>query len=236
MKVLVSPQCLDEARLLVELGVDIIDVKNPAEGSLGAPLPSVVQEIAQYCNSRGVPASATLGDLPFKPGTAALAAFGLAQLGVRYIKAGLYGSSTRQQATELLSAVVDAAGMVDETIAIVAAGYADYRAFGGVAPHDLLHAASATRCAVVMLDTADKRGGNLVDVLGERALGDFVASAHDANLIVALAGSIGAMHFPVLARLRAEIVGVRGALCHGRDRSQRIDARLAREFLGTAKK
>jgi hypothetical protein len=194
-----------------------------------------VRRITRYCHARSVPTSAALGDLPFKPGTAALATCGLAHLGVRYIKAGLHGLHTRQQATDLLSAVVDAAGMVDETVAIVAAGYADYRTFGGISPRDLVRAAAATHCPIVMLDTADKRAGNLLDISGERELRGFVASAHDANLGVALAGSIEAIHLPILARLRAEIVGVRGALCLGRDRKQQIDAHLASDFLKAAR-
>ena len=44
MKVLVSVISLEEARTVVELGADIIDIKNPAEGSLGAQPPQVIRE------------------------------------------------------------------------------------------------------------------------------------------------------------------------------------------------
>ena len=40
MRLLVSVTDADEARVAVEAGVDIVDVKNPAEGSLGAPAPA----------------------------------------------------------------------------------------------------------------------------------------------------------------------------------------------------
>ena len=39
MRLLVSVVDAAEARLAVAGGVDIVDVKNPAEGSLGAPAP-----------------------------------------------------------------------------------------------------------------------------------------------------------------------------------------------------
>ena len=231
VKVLVSPTCLEEARLLVELGVDIIDVKNPVEGSLGAQPPWVIREIAAYANSHAVPVSATLGDLPYKPGTAALAAFGLAQLGVQYVKAGLHGATMHGQAVDMLHSVQRAVRMADETIALVAAGYADYRQFGGLTPRDLVRAASETRCAVVMLDTADKQGGSLFNVMDANELESFVASARAAGLTVALAGSIGREHVARLRRLGPDIIGVRGALCARRDRTTRIDPRAAREFI-----
>ena len=36
MKVLISPTSLEEAEAVLAGGADIIDIKNPAEGSLGA--------------------------------------------------------------------------------------------------------------------------------------------------------------------------------------------------------
>ena len=43
MRLLVSVTDAEEARVAVEAGVDIVDVKNPAEGSLGAPRPGVIE-------------------------------------------------------------------------------------------------------------------------------------------------------------------------------------------------
>ena len=233
MKILVSPKCLDEAQLLVELGVDIIDIKNPLEGSLGAAVPHVIRDIACYCRSRAVPTSATLGDLPFQPGTAALAAFGLAHLRVSYIKVGLHGARNEEQAIQMLGAVGDAIAMVDSSIAIVAAGYADHRLFDGLSPGELLRAAVHTGCPAIMLDTADKRHGSLFDAMAEPELRSFVVAARQARLLVGLAGSIDARHLPALADLQPDIVGVRGALCTKHDRTQHIDAGSVRRFVTT---
>ena len=41
MRLLVSVVDAAEARLAVAGGVDVVDVKNPAEGSLGAPAPAL---------------------------------------------------------------------------------------------------------------------------------------------------------------------------------------------------
>src|SRR5262245_16149372 len=201
LKVLCSPASLEEARLLVDLGVDIIDVKNPAEGSLGAQPPWVVREIAEYVRSRGPAVSAALGDLPFKPGTAALAAYGMAQLGVEYIKVGMHGTQSYEQAVELLAAVRQAIDMVDQSIALVAAGYADHELVGSLDPIDLVLAASHANCRIVMLDTAYKNRGSIFDLKDEQSLQAFVQCAHEADLIVALAGSISGKHLPELRRI-----------------------------------
>ena len=80
MRLLVSVTDAAEARVAVEGGVDIVDVKNPAEGSLGAPGPGVIERVRQVVPpERAV--SAAIGDLPNLPGTAALAALGAARSG-----------------------------------------------------------------------------------------------------------------------------------------------------------
>ena len=45
MKLLVSVVDAAEARVAAAAGADIIDVKNPAEGSLGAPTPAVIADV-----------------------------------------------------------------------------------------------------------------------------------------------------------------------------------------------
>ena len=105
MQVLISPVSPEEAASILDTGVDIIDVKNVNEGSLGAQFPWRTREVVSLTAPRGIKTSATLGDLPFKPGTAALAAYGAANTGVTYIKAGLHGLNTYEQACEMMDAV-----------------------------------------------------------------------------------------------------------------------------------
>jgi hypothetical protein len=235
MNLLVSAQSVDEARVLIDASVDIIDVKNPAEGSLGAQPPQVVRDIAEYASSRGVPVSAALGDLPFQPGTAALAAFGLANVGVDYVKAGLHGTHTRSQAIELLRAVREAVRMANESVAVVAVGYADYQRFDGLAPEHLVNAAAQTGCSFVMLDTAIKDGRSLFDALCLAEIEAFIAAGRRGGLQVALAGSLNMAHLPALRTLGPNIVGVRGAVCGANGRRGGIDPVKARRFVQAAR-
>jgi len=231
MQVLISPVSYEESASIVDTGVDIIDVKNVNEGSLGAQFPWHTRKVVELTRPVGVKTSATLGDLPFKPGTAALAAYGAAVCGVTYIKAGLHGTTTYEQAFEVMDAVRQAVRMVGNDIDVVAAGYADYRRFNGLNPSDLVRAARDSCSDLVMVDTAIKDGKTLFDAMSVEEMGEFIADAHRAGLRVALAGSIKAEHIPVLVDLAPDIVGVRGAVCEGIDRKTRISPEKTRRFV-----
>ena len=107
MRLLVSPMNIEEARAALSGGADILDVKNPKEGSLGANFPWAIKAVAELAGGR-VPVSATIGDLDYKPGTASLAALGAAFSGADYVKAGLLGVRSAEQAGEMLENIVRA--------------------------------------------------------------------------------------------------------------------------------
>lgn len=69
----------------------------------------------------GIELNAVIEDFDYKPGTASLAAFGAATAGADYIKIGLLKITTRQEAIDLLTAVVKTAKGVDPTKKVVSA-------------------------------------------------------------------------------------------------------------------
>lgn len=232
LKVLISPISLEEAHIVAEGGCDILDIKNVKEGSLGAQSPWVVQEIVQAFKGNGIICSATLGDLPQKPGTASLAAYGVALCGVNYVKAGLHGSKTYADALEMMQYIQRAVRLVSDDILVVASGYADYRRFGGVSCEDVVAAARDSNCDVVMLDTAIKDGQTLLDNMTMDEIREFVDSGHKAGLLVALAGSITEADVGLLASIGPDIVGVRGAVCDSNDRTLGITLERVKSFMG----
>ncbi|MAE66221.1 MAG: hypothetical protein CMJ18_18275 [Phycisphaeraceae bacterium] len=238
MKVLVSIESVEEAASIVEAGVDILDVKNVAEGALGAQAPWRTAGIVDLARPHGVRTSAALGDLDFKPGTAALAARGAASLGVDYVKAGLHSMSTAAHACDMMAAVGRAARMDDGRASVVASvvacGYADWRRFDGLSAGDLVHAAHATQCDAVMVDTAIKDGTSLFDHMSRAEIADFVGAARAAQLVVALAGSINLEHVVALQRIDPDFIGVRGAVCRNDgDRTTTIDPEKTACFCAT---
>jgi uncharacterized protein (UPF0264 family) len=220
LKLLVSVVDADEARAAAAAGADIVDVKNPAEGSLGAPSPSVIAQVRATVPPE-LPVSAAIGDMPNVPGTAALAALGAASSGATYVKVGLWGVSTEGEAVALLGAVRDgAAGAV-----VVAAAYADARrvAPAPLAPELLPRVAAAAGVGVCLLDTAVKDGRGLLEWLSADALGSLVADAHAAGLQVALAGALRAEDLPSVRSAGADVIGVRSAACGDGRRSGPLD-------------
>lgn len=218
MRLLVSPMNIDEARAALAGGADIIDVKNPKEGSLGANFPWAIRAVAELAKGR-VPVSATIGDLQFKPGTASLAALGAASSGAEYVKAGLLDVKTASQAEEMLVGIVRAVKDYDAEKKIVASAYSDYARVGSLSPLLLPPIAAKAGADVIMVDTAVKDGKPTFDFMSELDLHDFIDLGHANGLKVAIAGNIGFGHLELLKRLQPDIIGVRGIVCGGDRRS-----------------
>jgi uncharacterized protein (UPF0264 family) len=220
LKLLVSVVDADEARAAAAAGADIVDVKNPAEGSLGAPAPAVIAEVRAAVREE-LPVSVAIGDMPNLPGTAALAALGAASSGAAFVKVGLWGVSTQADAVALLRTVrAAAAGAV-----VVAGAYADARrvASAPLAPELLPRVARAAGVHVCLLDTAVKDGRGLLDWLSPQALTALVGEAHELGLEMALAGALHAEDLPVVAATGADIAGVRSAACADGQRTGALD-------------
>ena len=232
MKLLVSVESLEEARVAVECDCAVLDIKNPNEGSLGANFPWVLESIMREFPHVECETSATVGDLPHKPGTAALAAYAVASFGLDYVKAGLYESRTYEEAVEMMTVVRQAVRMANPNARAVAAGFADWRRFGGLSTTDLVRAAKTSEVDVVLIDTAVKDGSNLFDNMSLDELQEFVGMCREAGVMCALAGSIKEHHLDDLARIGPDLTGVRGALCSDQqDRTSAIDPVRTRAFI-----
>jgi len=230
IKLLVSPVNIEEAQRSVKGGADIIDVKNPAEGSLGANFPWIIHEISGFSKKEGKEVSATIGDMDNKPGTASLAALGAAFSGADYIKVGLFGVRSKEEAIKMLNAVVKAVKEYDSAKKVVAAGYADYIRTGSVPPSILPEVCELTCTDGVMVDTAIKDGKSLFDFMSLHEAELFVSEAHERGLFCALAGNIGWKDIDVLKRIKPDIIGVRTAVCEN-GRNSSISSKLVSELV-----
>ena len=235
MQVLISPKNEFEAREAVNGGADIIDVKNPAEGSLGANFPWVISAIRELV-PQSIRISATIGDFPHLPGSASLAALGAAVSGADYIKVGLRGSKTQHDAIFLMRHVAQAVNEYDPCIKVVAAAYADYQRACTLNPRSLPRVAQQAGCNVVMVDTFIKDGKGLFDFMDPITCRQFVDEGHKRALDVALAGSIKLADVPILKDIGVDIIGIRGAACSRGDRvAGTIQAENVRHLMTLAK-
>jgi uncharacterized protein (UPF0264 family) len=223
VKLLVSVADAVEARAAVDGGADVIDVKNPREGSLGAPSPAVVRGVRSVVPGN-LPVSVAIGDMPNLPGTAALAALGAARCGASYVKVGLWGTASDEAAVTLLRAVREALDGCGD-VKVIAGAYVDAERVPGrpIPAWRLPRCARAAGVAGCLLDTAVKDGRGLLSWMGPAALAELIREAHADGLEVALAGGLRLDDVASLGETGADIIGVRSAVCHGEVRSGALD-------------
>ncbi len=224
MDLLVSPASAEEAKYA--LSADIIDVKKPSEGSLGANFPWVIAAIKDMTDK---PVSAAIGDYAFLPGGASQGAFGAACAGADYVKVGLMFDGD-EKALEFIQAVTRAVKWKFPEKTVVIATYADYGRVDSISPFDMAPIAAKAGADVAMIDTAIKDGKSLFDHLNEAELTEFTSKNRALGLRTALAGSLKFDDLPVLKRINPEIIGVRGMVCGG-DRSNAIREELVQKAI-----
>ena len=223
MRLLVSVVSAAEARRALAGGADVVDVKDPAEGALGAPAPRVLSEVVAAVGA-AAPVSVALGDDPGLPHTAALAARGAELAGAAYVKVGLRGVRELDHAVALLRAVADA---VSPGTAVIAAAYADAATLDPPAlePASLPELVKRIGIAGVLVDTFVKDGRGLYGWMTDPALTDLIARTRTAGGTFAVAGQLQ-LAAGQLGRVAADLVGVRSAVCRGGDRSAELDVEL----------
>lgn len=232
---LASVASLAEMELALAAGVDIVDLKNPAEGALGAWAPddlsaavALWRRAGSGADLRAAGLSATIGDHALDADAILPAARRTAQTGVPLVKIGF--PLPRANAGDALAPVLAALAPLARESRLIAVLFADQAPDLGTLP---LFAQAGF--AGVMLDTADKAAGGLRRHLGRETLGRFVATAQGLGLLTGLAGSLAVEDIAPLAALAPDYLGFRGALC-AEGRTGALDpARLAlvRDVLGS---
>ncbi len=221
MQLLISVVDAAEVSAALAGGADILDVKNPAEGSLGAPAPDVIRHI-RAAAPRPQKMSVAIGDMPDLPGTAALAALAAAVCGADYVKIGLRGPQDEARAVCLVRGV--RAALADyPDVSLIAAAYADADRAGTLDPCLLPRIARAGGATGCLIDTAVKDGRPVFDFLAPETVAALAGEAHAAGLLFALAGTLTADCLPLVRDLGVDIAGVRSAACRGGRRAGPLD-------------
>ncbi len=219
MRLLVSVRSAAEVGPAVSGGAEIVDAKEPAAGSLGAVTSAVLTAIA-FALPRRIPLSVALGDAAndraaARSVSAALEALeaGGPRAGSIYLKLGLASASGPSAARRMVDGALGAASRSRVPLIVVA--YADHEAADAPAPGIVSRVAADAGARGVLLDTWRKDGSGLFHHITPDALRAWIEVAKEAGLLVALAGSLDADGVRTVARLPADVVGVRGAACEG---------------------
>jgi hypothetical protein len=230
MHLLVSVRNAEEAASALAGGADVIDAKDPSAGPLGAVAAQVFREIRTLVGDTR-PVTAALGDAS-DAGATGRAAREAAAAGARFVKVGFAGIECTATIADILAAAVfgSRAASVEKT-GVVAVAYADAARVASVTFDDLLAVGALSGAEGVLIDTANKRGPGLRQLVTPETLSRWVADAHDAGMFIAVAGKLTADDLSFVRDSGADIAGVRGAACEG-GRTGRVSAERVRLLAG----
>lgn len=228
---LVSVRSADEASAALAGGADVIDVKEPSRGSLGAASSTTIADVVRAVAGRA-PVTAAAGELiellpQLEAGTCAPM-----PAGVSLVKIGLAQCGRLDNwpaAWQRAIAALRQPDRADHALP-VAVVYADWRGASAPQPEEIHSRALAIGCRVVLIDTWDKTRGALFDHCTAAELRVFIERIRrDRQMAVVLAGSLSRTNLLAAAELRPHLVAVRGAACEA-DRTTAISQRRVAEL------
>jgi (5-formylfuran-3-yl)methyl phosphate synthase len=223
-KLLLSVRSAHEANLALEVGVDLIDIKEPSAGALGAASPEVIDEIVRLVNRRS-PTSVACGELIQSaveiakrlPGSAPSPTPG--GLWPDYVKVGLSGCGSiddwPQKWRQFLA-------LLPPRSAPVAVIYADWREADAPSPAEVIEQAKTVKRAAVLIDTFDKSGPGLLRLSSIDVVRALIDEVRGHRMPVAVAGQLTFDDAVAVALLDPDYVGVRGGVCRP-DRNGDLD-------------
>lgn len=230
-QLLVSVRSAAEAEAALAGGAHLIDVKEPAHGSLGRASDQVIGEVLRRVAGR-VPVSAALGELSTIANAPIATAAGLAF--AKWGLAGLHPASRERKLPEWAPLMDRATVRLRKDLPncrLVTVAYADYRRAVAPPPAEAFAYALDRRHGPFLLDTFAKDGSMLLDHIQLSEIIRLCRLCHDARLPVALAGSLGPREIRQLHSAEPTWFAVRGAACRGGDRQATIDAGKVRQLV-----
>jgi len=222
-RLLVSVRDSQEALAALDGGADLIDVKEPHRGALGAADADTIQSVVRVIAGR-VPTSAALGELvDFADSAAESSTAQIRPLpSTNYAKVGLAGCDRYDDWPQRWREVLAQLPAETNRVAVV---YADWETCGAPEPFAVLRHAIASGCRAILVDTFDKSQGGLVELWTLAYLARYLTAIRSERLLAVVGGSLQVSTIPSVAALRPDYIAIRGAACRG-DRTGQIDATL----------
>jgi dihydroneopterin aldolase len=208
---LASVTGVDEAEIALSGSVDIVDLKDPKAGALGAVSTQTIRRTISFIAGRA-PVSAVCGDLPMEPETIRAKAEEIAATGVDYVKIGFFPSANAAACAKALESLAARTKLIAVLFADLAPDF------------ELLPMLAKHRFHGAMVDTAIKANGRLLDHLPPERIPGFIDRTKSLGLMVGLSGSLEAPDIPRLLPFAPDFLGFRGALCGQSGRAGSISA------------
>ncbi|OIR04538.1 hypothetical protein GALL_134740 [mine drainage metagenome] len=200
-QLLISVTSIEEAQIALENGADIIDLKDPAAGALGALPLSKIQAVVDYVNGIKL-VSATIGDLPMQPDLILQQVIALVNAKVDIVKIGFFETDDYQPCLDVLLS------LTQKGIKLIAVLFAEHT-YSTSLIDDIKNAGFIG----VMLDTAKKNGSTLLDYYSEAQRMSFSQRILALGLSYGLAGSLRLEHVATVQKMHPTYIGFRGGVC-----------------------
>ena len=215
-QLLISVKNVEESLIARYADVDVIDLKNPAAGALGALDTDIVSKIIQEVKGSAL-ISATVGE-GHESVDALVADIKLyADLGVDVVKMSVSDLFSEENFfTEMLQ-------LTTQGIKLVAVFFAD-KTFDS----SLIAELQKSGFYGAMLDTQVKQH-SLLEVKSIGALNGFVDLCKKHHLISGLAGSVNKSHLIALLDLAPTFIGLRGGVCEKNNRVSALSSSMVVE-------
>ena len=202
-KLLVSVTNMHEAEMAISGGADIIDIKNPAAGALGALPLEETRHIVQGIHGRKL-VSATIGDIAMDANRLMSEIERTLATDVDIVKIGIFDADQHSGCIEVEAIRAETLKGINIVAVLFADQQPDFKVISQLEKAGFFG---------VMLDTSQKDGNNLLDYISLVALQRFINDAKLSKLRVGLAGSLKLEHIQTLTSLEPDYLGFRGALC-----------------------
>ena len=244
---LISVRCPEEARVSLLHAIDVLDLKEPLEGALGAVSEAVIEKVLQLVERVKLEqppklslAMGELADWDFERWSNLLDRYQSDHIRkFCFLKIGLAGAQQLTDWQETWSRLF--AGLPESTQPVVVA-YLDrlpevlersssMKDGGDRCPsiEQLIEFAQTQRqVSTILLDTWCKQA-DLFAKINDQRLREIIAAANRAGLAVVVAGSVKIDSLERVIQAGASLVGVRGAVCAG-DRNGQLCEQKLREF------
>jgi uncharacterized protein (UPF0264 family) len=222
VQLLVSVSNIDEAKIALDNGVDIIDLKHPERGALGALDMQDIVEIVAFINLHDTTKSklitATVGDLPLQPALLYAHVMQAASAKVDVVKIGFFNNLG--ESLETYQACLDELQVLTEKgVKLVAVLFAEY-----AYPAQMIEMIRNAGFYGVMVDTALKNGATFLDYFSFAQMMALAEKIKKQQLQFGLAGSLKLQHIDLVKQFNPNYIGFRGGLCEGDLRRNTLNA------------
>jgi len=205
-KLLISVTSVEEARVALANGADIIDLKDPTHGALGALPIDRIAEVVRYVNGESI-TSATIGDLPLQPDVIMQQVERLLTSKVDIVKIGFFAEPHLRLA-DYEHCLYELKTLAVNGVKLIAVLFAEHSY-----PDDLLKLIKNAGFYGVMLDTAKKNGATFFDYYSSDSITVLAQTLQDYDLMFGLAGSLKLEHVVSIKKINPNYVGFRGGIC-----------------------